>query len=211
MVVIRFLGNACIEIISKRDHIIFDPVFLSRPIKGIEKAFITHHHSDHFTIENLIELRQDYVLTGKELEVYGPFSLKKEFKTDFTLIQPTSNINLNDGLVRVLENNCWKAEGCVAYLIEINNKKILHTADSATFSNELKSLKDEIDLCFVACFESNFNDYLKFLKKITLKLVIPYHFTTEKEGGAKKLTGFLLDNDINSTFLSIGKEFEFSF
>jgi len=208
MIVIRFLGNACIEIISKQDHIIIDPVFLSLPKKGIEKIFITHHHSDHITRENLIELTPDYVLAGKELEIYGPSCVNKELNIDFTLIQPTSKINLNNGLVRVLENKCWKAEGCVAYLIEIDNKKILHTADSAEFSIELKSLNDEIDICFVACFESNFSDYLKFLKIISPQMAIPYHFTPEKESEAKKLAEFLLNNDINSTFLSIGEEFE---
>ncbi len=208
MVVIRFLGNACIEIIGKQDHIIIDPVFLSYPKKEIEKLFITHHHSDHITQENLLKIKQDYVLPGKELEIYGPICVYEELNIDITIIQPTSTINLYNGLVKVLENKCWKAKGCVAYLIEIDNKKILHTADSADFSNELKSFNNRIDLCFIACFENNFNDYLKFLKKITPKLVIPYHFTQEKEAEAKKLTAFLLDNDINSTFISIGKKIE---
>lgn len=208
MVVIRFLGNACIELISKQDHIIIDPVFLSHPKKGIEKTFITHHHPDHISREILLEIKQDYVLSGKELEIYGPDCVNKELNIDFTIIQPTSKINLNNGLVRVMENKCWKAEGCVAYLIEIDNRKILHTADSAEFSNELKSFNNELDLCFVACFESNYNDYLDFLKKITPKLVIPYHFTQGKEAEAKKLTMFLQKNDMNSAFLSIGEEFE---
>jgi len=51
MVVCRFLGNACIELISTQDHIIIDPVFLSPPEKGIEEIFVTHHHSDHITQE----------------------------------------------------------------------------------------------------------------------------------------------------------------
>lgn len=208
MVVIRFLGNACIEIISKLDHLIFDPVFLSHPKKGIKKMFITHHHTDHITRESLFQIKQEYVLNSKELEIYGPDCVSEELKVDFTVIHPTSKINLNNGLVRVLENKCWKAEGCVAYLIEIDNKKILHTADSAEFSNEIKSLINELDLCFVACFESNFNDYLKFLKKITPKMAIPYHFTPEKQGEAKKLVEFLVNNDIRSTFLSIGEEIE---
>ena len=147
-------------------------------------------------------------MLGKELEIYGPVCVYEELNIDLTLIQSTSNINLNNGLVRVLDNKCWKAEGCVAYLIEIDNKTILHTADSSGFSNELKSFNNEIDLCFIACFENNFNDYLKFLKKITPKLVIPYHFTQGKEAEAKKLTKFLHKNDMNSTFLSIGEEFE---
>ncbi|MFX0106305.1 MAG: MBL fold metallo-hydrolase [Candidatus Hodarchaeota archaeon] len=207
MVNIRFLGNACIEIIGTQDHIIIDPVFLTTPRKGIEKIIITHHHPDHVTQEKLSEILNNYWNENKEPEIYGPLCVYQELSIDFTLIQPNSRINLNDGFVTVFENKCWKAEGCVAYLTTIEDKKILHTADSAQFSDELKSIKDKIDLCFVACFESNFNDYLEFLNKISPKLAIPYHFNKEKEGDAKTLNKFLSDNNIKSSFLSIGEEF----
>lgn len=132
----------------------------------------------------------------------------EELPLDFTLIQPNSKINLNDGFVKVFENNCWKAEGCVAYLINLENKKIFYTADSAEFSDELKGIHTEIDLCFIACFESNFNDYFKFLNAVSAKLVIPYHFNKEKIEEPKKLNKFLNEKNIKSVFLSIGEEFE---
>ena len=209
MVDIRFLGNACIEIICKQDHAIIDPVFLTVPKKGIEKIFITHHHPDHLTQEKLSEILNNYWKEDNEPEIYGPLCVYEELSIDFTLIQPNSRVDLNDGFVEVFENKCWKAEGCVAYLITIENKKVLHTADSAEFSEELKSIKDKIDLCFVACFESNFNDYLELLSTITPKLTIPYHFNKEKEEDAKKLNKFLSENNITSRFLSIGQEFKF--
>ncbi|MFX1305112.1 MAG: MBL fold metallo-hydrolase [Promethearchaeota archaeon] len=208
MVNIRFLGNACIEIIGKQDHVIIDPVFLTAPIKGIEKIFITHHHPDHLTKEKLSEILNNYWKEDNEPEIYGPLCVYEELTIDFTLIQPDSIIHLNDGFIKVFENKCWKAEGCVAYLITIENKNILHTADSAEFSDELKSIKDIIDICFIACFESNFTDYLEFINTISAKLVIPYHFTEEKVEEAKKLDEFLTKNGINSKFLSIGDEFE---
>ncbi|NVM36145.1 MAG: hypothetical protein HWN81_11165, partial [Candidatus Lokiarchaeota archaeon] len=119
-----------------------------------------------------------------------------------------SRINLNDGYVEVFKNKCWKAEGCVAYLVTIENKRILHTADSAEFSDHIKSIKEKIDLCFIACFESNFNDYSEFLRIIHPKVTIPYHFNYEKEEEAKKLIEHLIHNGINSKFLAIGEEFE---
>ena len=207
MVSCRFLGNACIEIISIQDHIIIDPVFLSAPQKGIEKVFLTHHHSDHVSQEKLTEILNNYKKEDKEMEIFGPLCVYEELNIDITLIQPNSRINLNDGYLDVFENKCWKAEGCVAYLFTIENKKILHTADSAEFSDQLKSINESIDLCFVACFESNFNDYLEFLRIIHPKITIPYHFNYEKEDGAKQLTEYLVDNGINSKFLSIGLEF----
>jgi len=166
MVTCRFLGNACIEIISKQDHIIVDPVFISVPKKGIEKVFLTHHHSDHLSQEKLTEILNNYKKVDKELEIYGPLCVYEELTIDFTLIQPNSRINLNHGFAEVFQNSCWKAEGCVAYLFNIENKKILHTADSAEFSIELKAIRTEIDLGFVACFESNFNDYLEFFNTV---------------------------------------------
>jgi L-ascorbate metabolism protein UlaG (beta-lactamase superfamily) len=206
MVEIRFLGNACVEIIGQQDHVIIDPIFLIEPIRGIERIFLTHHHSDHVSQEKLDEIQKNYSIKEKELEIYGPFCVYEELTFDFILIVANSIINLINGYVKVYKNDCWKAPGCVAYLITLDNKKILHTADSASFSDELKSIKTEIDLCFVACFESNYNDYLEYLNKISPILTIPYHFSQEKENDAIKLSKFLIENNINSKFLRIGEK-----
>ncbi len=208
MVNIRFLGNACVELIGKQDHIIIDPTFLREPTTGIEKIFLTHHHSDHVNQEKLQEIQNNFSIEGKELEIYGPLCVFEELNIDFILIEPTSKIDLTNGYVEVFENDCWKAPGCVAYLIVIDDYKILHTADSANFSSDIKTLKNSIDLCFIACFESNFEDYLEFLKLISPKLVIPYHFNYEKEEEARKLIELLRKNTIISKFLSIGEEIE---
>ncbi|MFX1572774.1 MAG: MBL fold metallo-hydrolase [Promethearchaeota archaeon] len=208
MVNIRFLGNACVELIGKQDHIIIDPTFLKEPQPGIERIFLTHHHSDHFDQEKLLEIETNFSMEGKALEIYGPLCVYEEFDINCILIEPTSKIDLINGYVEVFENDCWKAPGCVAYLITMDNKKILHTADSAEFSNQLYNLKGEIDVCFVACFENNFNDYLEFLKTKELKKAFPYHYNFEKEEEAKKLATFLTENGINSEFLSIGSEYK---
>ena len=205
---IRFLGNACIEIIGNQDHVIIDPVFLSAPKIGIERIFLTHHHSDHVNQEKLAEIRDKFSIEGNGPEIYGPSCVHEELTVDLILIGPDSKITLNNGAVEVFENECWKAPGCVAYLIEIDNKRILHTADSANFSMQLKDFKDKIDLCFVACFESNFSDYLNFLKTVPSDITIPYHFNHEKEDDAKKLTTYLTNNGIKAKFLSIGLEYE---
>lgn len=147
---IRFLGNACIEIIGNQDHIIIDPVFLSVPKIGIERIFLTHHHSDHVNREKLAEIQDNFSIEGNQPEIYGPSCVYEELTIDFILIGQDSKITLNNGAVKVFENECWNAPGCVAYLIEIDNKRVLHTADSANFSKQLKAFKDKIDLCFVA-------------------------------------------------------------
>ena len=208
MVFCRFLGNACIELIGVKDHIIIDPVFLSFPRKGVERIFITHHHQDHIEITKLKEIEEKFSVEERELEIYGPECLYEELNVEFTLIIPRFKISLNNGEIEVFENNCWKAEGCVAYLISIDNKKILHTADSAIFSSALRTLKNQVDLCFIACFEENFEGYLNFIREISPKQVIPYHFSAEKEQNGKTISKYLKDNGFNSIFLSIGEEIE---
>ena len=203
-----FLGNACIEIIGKNDHLIVDPVFLRDPQRGIEKIFITHHHKDHIEINKLKEIDANYSNENRELEIYGPECLYKQLNIEFILIIPGSKIELNNGYISVYENNCWKAEGCVAYSISIDNKNILHTADTANFSSSLRALKNQIDLCFIACFEENFTDYLKYIREISPKKVIPYHYTKEKEENSKKVVQYLNQNNINTQFLNIGDFFE---
>ena len=208
MVFCRFLGNACIELIGVKDHIIIDPVFLSSPRKGIERIFITHHHQDHIEISKIKEIEEKYSVEGRELEIYGPECLYEELSFEFTLIIPSFKIWLNNGEIEVFDNDCWKAEGCVAYMISIDNKKILHTADSASFSSALRTLKNQVDVCFVACFVENFEDYLNFIQEISPKQVIPYHFSAGKEQNGKKISEYLKDNGFNSLFLSIGEELE---
>ncbi|HEC36965.1 hypothetical protein LCGC14_0943850 [marine sediment metagenome] len=208
MTSIRFLGNACTEIIGEQDHIIIDPVFLLTPTKGIDSIFLTHHHPDHMNVDIISEIQEKDVKNGAEIPIFGPDSIQEEFSIDLTLIEPGSVVNINNGFVEIFENDCWKAPGCVAYLIVIDNKRILHTADSASFSQNLKEIKDSIDVCFIACFERNFNDYLSFLQTLSPKVTIPYHFNYEKEEEGKKLTEFLNDNGINSKFLSIGLEYK---
>ncbi len=208
MVLCRFLGNACLEVIGVKDHIIVDPVFLSSPRKGIERILITHHHQDHIEISKIKEIEEKYSVEGRELEIYGPECLYEELNFAFTLIIPSFKISLHNGEIEVFDNDCWKAEGCVAYMISIDNKKILHTADSATFSSALRTLKNQVDVYFIACFVENFEDYLNFIQEISPKQVIPYHFSAGKEQNGKKISEYLKDNGFNSLFLSIGEELE---
>ncbi|MBD3228576.1 MAG: hypothetical protein GF329_10345 [Candidatus Lokiarchaeota archaeon] len=204
---IRFLGNSCIEIIGEKDHIILDPAFLSPPTKGIEKIFITHHHSDHINLAKLSEIKEKFA-DNIDLDIYGPKSVKDELKIDLKVLKSKDKVKLKNGKVRIYENNCWKAENCLAYLLVVDNKYILHSADSSKFSNALRNMRKRVDYCFVACFEDNYSDYLKFLKDIGAGIAIPYHFDEEKTEMAKGLVKYLKDNNIIARYIEIGKEFK---
>ena len=208
MVLVRFLGNACVELIGEKDHLIIDPAYIEPPQQGIKKVFITHEHSDHIDVEKTREICEKYCLDDETPEFYGPISVWRDVSSDITVVEPSDVVSLFNGKVSTYQNECWKSEVCVAYLIELDRKVILHSADSAKFSDSLRDLRIDIDCCFVACFESNFEDYLKFIKILKPQLTLPYHFTAEKVENAKKLVAFLNDNDLESNFVAIGKGIE---
>lgn len=209
MVVLRFLGRCCIEIQTLQDHFIIDPHYFEPPEQGIEHIFITHAHDDHFDIEKIKEIREKYIEDEKELTIYGPKGLGKQTELEIEDIKQEEEIELNDTIITPYSVECYKAEECYAYLITIGDVNVLHTADSALFSEKLKRLKPKVDYCFVACFEDNFEDYLNFLKDVYPKVTFPYHFDPGEEENAKKLVDYLNENTIEASFLEIGAKFEF--
>jgi L-ascorbate metabolism protein UlaG (beta-lactamase superfamily) len=207
MVVCRYLGRACVEIISEKDHIIIDPNYVTPPRKGINKILLTHEHDDHLSLEKVQRIYEDFVEEDNELKIFGPISIKKKIKTlKIFVIKDESIIKLGDGNIEVFSINCWKSEACVAYLIKVNNKSILHTADSAYYSDRLKKIGKEIDCCFVATFEDYYENYLNFIRTIIPKLTIPYHFGPGKEKMGKNLADFLEKNEVNVKYLDPGKD-----
>lgn len=208
MTTIRFLGGACVEIIGEEDHLIVDPNYEKAPRKGIGKIFLTHEHGDHVDAEKMDKIKQEYLRQDRQYQIYGPKSTEKKIEPTPNIINGGMKFNLNNGRVDVYKVGCWKAENCLAYLIQIDGKTILHTADSANYSKKLKKLKKPVDLCFTACFEDYYEDYLEFVKKINPKLTLPYHFNSGDEEMAKNLVELYRKNDINTEYQEIGSEFK---
>ncbi|TXT58667.1 MAG: putative Zn-dependent hydrolase of the beta-lactamase fold-like protein [Promethearchaeota archaeon] len=208
MPVVRFLGGACVEIIGEEEHLIFDPNYEKAPRKGIGRIFLTHEHSDHVDAEKMEKIKQEYLRQDKQYQIYGPKSTEKTIESTPNIVKGGMRININNGKVEIYEIDCWKAEDCLGYLITIDGKTILHTADSANYSQELMDLNEQVDICFTACFEDFFEDYLKFVKKIKPNLTIPYHFNSGDEEMAKELVKFYKENGVKAKYYEIGSEFE---
>ncbi|MEJ2294248.1 MAG: MBL fold metallo-hydrolase [Candidatus Lokiarchaeota archaeon] len=207
MVVCRYLGRACVEIISDKDHIIIDPNYVEVPRKGINKILLTHEHDDHLSLEKIQRIYENFVEEDNELKIFAPISIKDKIKSlKLLVIKDESIIKLGDGNIEVFSINCWNSKACVAYLINVNNKSILHTTDSAYFSDRLKNIGKKVDCCFVATFEDYYEDYLNFIRAILPKLTIPYHFSPGKEKMGKKLAAFLEKNEVNVKYLEPGKD-----
>lgn len=207
MVVCRYLGRSCIEVIAENDHIVIDPNYVKAPKKGVNKILLTHEHDDHFSPEKIRNICEDFVTKEQESKIYGPISIKGRVKNiSPSIVKDGSIIKLSNGHIDVFEIDCWKAEACVAYLLHVDDKRILHTADSAGYSDRLKKVENGIDCCFVATFEDYYRDYLRFIKTIRPKLTVPYHFGPNKRQMGKKTAQFLKENGVNVNYLNFGEE-----
>ncbi len=206
MIQIRFLGNACIEILGEKDHLLLDPTYVVDPKEGIKQVFITHEHADHYAEEKLSIIEGEFAVSAEKLKIYAPQSVKSS-DIETTLVSAGDEIPLENGRVQVFSIDCWKAEACLAYLIELDGKIILHTADSAKFSKALETIPVP-DICFIACFKDNFDDYLRFLKIIRPRLAVPYHFTEKNQENAQELVKELTKFGIPANYHPIGSSFE---
>lgn len=202
----RYLGRACVEVIDDEEHLIIDPNYIQSPRKGINKILITHEHDDHFNSEKIQKIGEQYIREDQDLEIYGAKSIENKVALEAPIIVEGGDIvDLENGEIKVFDVDCWGSDSSVAYLIEIDGKTILHTADSAKYSESLKNIDKGVDCCFVACFEDNYNDYLDFINTINPELTIPYHFGPDEEDMGKNLAEYLEEHDVNVKYLSPGE------
>jgi len=207
MVVCRYLGRACVEIIADKDHLIIDPNYVESPKKGIDTLLLTHEHDDHLSPKKIRKLYEKYIDKDKDPKIFGPISINEKVNiNEIFIVKDESEIELKNGKIEVFRIECWKSDACVAYLISIDGKQILHTADSANYSERLRTIEKGVDCCFVATFEDYYQDYLDFIKIIKPKLTIPYHFGPDKKQMGKKTAQFLKENNVNVKYLDPGEE-----
>jgi len=207
MSICRYLGRACVEIITDDEHLIIDPNYVKPPRKGVNKILITHEHDDHLNSEDIEKISEHYIRENQALHIYGAKSTEDEVAIENpTIVSEGDVIDLENGKIRVFNIDCWGSDSCVAYLIEIDGKRILHTADSANYSKSLRNIEKDIDCCFVACFEDYYEDYLDFINTINPKLTIPYHFGPDEEEMGKNMADLLEEKDVNVKYLRPGEK-----
>lgn len=211
MVMIRYLGNACVEIISDKGHIIIDPNYIEEPKEGIESIFLTSDHEDHFNQNKIETIVKEYSVNvqQKDFHIFGPNTITKKLSMVPEIVENGSKIKIKDILVNVFENSSLKMKECLAFLINVEDKAILHTSDSVYFSEQLKNIKKPIDYCFVSCEKKFHKQYINFLKEIQPEIVIPYLFQPDKREMAEKLLEHLEYHNIESRIFTSGSEFSF--
>ncbi|MBD3214562.1 MAG: hypothetical protein GF311_18270 [Candidatus Lokiarchaeota archaeon] len=207
MVVVRYLGRACVEIISDNDHIVIDPNFVELPRKGVNKILLSHEHDDHLSNEDILKIYEKYARENKQLKIFGPKSTKEKVAFEkLYVVKAGTVIDLKDGKIDVYSIDCWGADSCLAYLVNIDGKRILHTADSANYSDRLRNIEKAVDCCFVACFEDYYDNYLHFVKTILPKLAVPYHFGPDEMQMGENLVEYFKKNYLKVELYNPGEE-----
>jgi len=184
-VLLRWLGNSCVEILEPR-HYIIDPNYITEPDKYVETIFVTHEHSDHLDIDKVNELR-------------APLVAPKYVLQEFGLRGRVAEVGKKIDGVKVLESWCWGAKESVSYFYE----GLLHPGDSAKFP-EVEGVK----LVFTACFPDFYEDYVLEFKRIEPELVVPFHYSEKKLENARGLKKRLDEEGINSKILEVGEIIE---
>lgn len=187
---IRWLGNACVEIIKEEKNILFDPNFVVDPKKSPDVVFLSHEHDDHFNSQKLGEI-------SKPEDLFAPKAALEKLGIKGNKITPSDVVSG----VEVLECDCYGSEESVCF----NFEGVLHTADTASFP-----IIEEAKIVFSACFQSHYEEYLEGAMRLDPDIVFPYHFDPEAEFDlAKGLRDKLRDNGIDSEILEVGELVEF--
>ncbi|MBD3194496.1 MAG: hypothetical protein GF317_05530 [Candidatus Lokiarchaeota archaeon] len=205
----RFLGGSCIEIISPKDHFIFDPNYFVEPKSGITHVFLSRVYDDQACINKVKEIKENYLKNGEKLRVFGPQSAQEWIEKDFKRIKDKKKIELRDSIIDVYQISCQKTEQCFAYICSIGEVNILISGDLIKSAERLDGFQSNIDYCFLASFKERYDLYLDFLKHVNTKVIFPYAFKPGEGQKAKSLVDFLNQHSIEASFLEIGDEFDF--
>ncbi len=183
---VRWLGNACVDILSD-ERVIIDPHPTTELNGRADKVLITHEHDDHFDKETFERI-------SKDAEVYAPKHTLDKFNIEGKTVKPGDEF----AGIQVLDCECWKSEESVGYYY----KGVLHPGDAAEFYIDKPVL-----LAFSPCFESNYEDYLESVSEIKPGLVVPFHYDHgEKKSEAQGLVNLLEKEGFSCKLLSPGDD-----
>ncbi len=184
---VKWLGNACLEIIGDR-HIVIDPNYEIEPKGKADIVLVTHEHDDHFSA-------QDYEECGSTADLFAPKTTLDKIGMDGGIVQPGDEV---DG-IKVLESWCWGSEESVSYFY----RGLLHAGDSARFPDVEQGVK----AAFSACFPDYYNEYLSSFKRIDPEIVVPFHYDpSEDQEDADNLVKWLHEESIPCKLLQLGDE-----
>jgi len=172
------------------------------PYKDINLILATHVHGDHFKAKHIGE----YLLKNKETLFLGPQEVIINFKENFSDYQKISNqiksetpglfnrntIKIKEITIDVLRiehfgDKPWNEAENVAYVIHINNKKILHLGDGKIDVKNLKELNlKNIDVAILPYWQLGSIEQRGIIKKhINPKQILVAHIPLNSYSSAQ--------------------------
>ena len=170
-------------LISGNIKIYFDPIKMDRKYDA-DYIFITHSHYDHFSKEDILNIKNDNTVIIGPYDIYDKclemgFSKDKVIKVkpceeyDYGVIRFKTVYAYNLNKTFHLKESNW-----VGYLLEFEGKKYYIAGDTDVIMDNLSVLKN-IDVAFIPIGGTYTMDVLEaadFVNKIKPKSVVPIHY-----------------------------------
>ena len=199
-------------LISGNIKIYFDPIKMDRKYDA-DYIFITHSHYDHFSKEDILNIKNDNTVIIGPYDIYDKclemgFSKDKVIKVkpceeyDYGVIRFKTVYAYNLNKTFHLKESNW-----VGYVLEFEGKKYYIAGDTDVIMDNLSVLKN-IDVAFIPIGGVYTMDALEaagYVNNIKPKEVVPIHYGMVV-GDEKDLKQFILNvsSDIKVNYL-LGK------
>lgn len=186
-------------LISGNIKIYFDPIKMDRKYDA-DYIFITHSHYDHFSKEDILNIKNDNTVIIGPYDIYDK-CLEMGFSKDRVIkVKPCEEYDY--GVIRfktvyaynLNKNFHLKESNWVGYVLEFEGKKYYIAGDTDVIMDNLSVLKN-IDVAFIPIGGTYTMDALeasKFVNMFKPKTVIPIHYGMVV-GDEKDLKQFILN------------------
>ena len=186
-------------LIDDKVKVYFDPLKMDKR-HDADYIFITHSHYDHFSKEDILNIKNDNTVIICPYDIYDNclemgFSKDKVIKVkpceeyDYGVIRFKTVYAYNLNKTFHLKESNW-----VGYLLEFEGKKYYIAGDTDVIMDNLSVLKN-IDVAFIPIGGTYTMDVLEaadFVNKIKPKSVVPIHYGMVV-GDEKDLKQFILN------------------
>lgn len=186
-------------LISGNIKIYFDPIKMDRKYDA-DYIFITHSHYDHFSKEDILNIKNDNTVIIGPYDIYNK-CLEMGFSKDRVIkVKPCEEYDY--GVIRFKTVYAYnlnktfhlKESNWVGYVLEFEGKKYYIAGDTDVIMDNLSVLKN-IDVAFIPIGGTYTMDALEaadFVNKIKPKSVVPIHYGMVV-GDEKNLKQFILN------------------
>lgn len=200
---INVFKHNSIKIINNNLNIYIDPFQIDNQTNDADIIFITHSHYDHFSIEDIVKIKNSNTKIVSTKDTYNEL-IKYFDKNNILIVEPNNNYNvcgLKFNTVRAYNvNKEFHSidKNWVGYIITIDNLNYYIMGDT-DINNDVLSIK--CDVLFVpigGTYTMDYKDAANYTNIINPKVVIPTHYgliVGDKNLGVKFKT--LLNNIIS--------------